>query len=920
MLLSPLMLCPAVLAIASGTSFRVVGKNLTVPTRWSVYAMRLLSSSDCDGATQITMPDSGGGTEYLSSGVFCEGSGLLSFACNSWQFDGPDVPLTSGQPQLPYEYLSWKGQGSPSPWIGVRFSSTTTVGCVQLFQRHSEAAGVIELQAQSYVDGPWSTVATAHGAVCPNITGNVDERDTCCQCMGAENPEGCPDEGWSCPAGGVTVISTAAPSPSQPPPPSPPRPPPSRPPPPRQPPPPSGLGCTSPDAVNFASDAVVDDGSCIFGGCTDSASIGFDARATYPDGSCPLVLVGCTDSQAANFRSLATEDDGSCRRVGCLDSTSPSYDASAVLPGLCSYDVVGCRNGAAINYHPGATHDAACLFAGCTHRSVWLHAWDDNFDPSANIEDGSCPPSFPGCMDTPTAPNYHMEYTEQLVGSCSSRGCTVSADPNYSADATFNDGSCADDDGAAGRRKRRQLQTAQLEGCMDPASETYNSTASSHAPDDCYYPILGCMDSAAFNFFPFAQADRSPSDCTYAVYGCTYSSGTLNFDSQATHLAGCVFERRGCTDVLAPNFMPWENVDDSSCELLGCADSFALNYNDRATVSAACEYANTGCMDSTARTYLPDVTLHNASLCTYDVLGCMLPLAANFASDATRDDGSCLMHGALASLPSLSPPSQPPLAPPAGSLLVADDLTSDGQKLSIGGSEASMEGWLLAVLVAGAVLVPCIMALVVVHRRRRTKIEDATFESWHVAWRAPFCCSQPRDRVLTSVAVTAEPVTRRKEEPMAVSATDVPQPDAAAGVVNESTPPQKRPVELNYEERVFCTNGGSDAGTQAAQVPPLGGSFAHTAEAESADEQEQIAQPARAVETPTTDTPRTPGTPSRSRTIQDGGSVSSSESLVSWNRPDLLTILTSAEGRAATALTSPSLAAATDEADHNLRI
>lgn len=45
-------------------------------------------------------------------------------------------------------------------------------------------------------------------------------------------------------------------------------------------------GCTEPDAINFDSDAVADDGSCVIEGCTDQEAANFNSRAAKNDGSC----------------------------------------------------------------------------------------------------------------------------------------------------------------------------------------------------------------------------------------------------------------------------------------------------------------------------------------------------------------------------------------------------------------------------------------------------------------------------------------------------------------------------------------------------------------------------------------------------------------------------------------------------------
>lgn len=83
-------------------------------------------------------------------------------------------------------------------------------------------------------------------------------------------------------------------------------------------------GCTSPLAVNYNSNATVDDGTCIFpDGCTNSTALNYSPNATNDDGSCIPNIRGCTASSAANYNSQATVNDGSCEFpvFGCTNTS-----------------------------------------------------------------------------------------------------------------------------------------------------------------------------------------------------------------------------------------------------------------------------------------------------------------------------------------------------------------------------------------------------------------------------------------------------------------------------------------------------------------------------------------------------------------------------------------------------------------------
>jgi hypothetical protein len=106
---------------------------------------------------------------------------------------------------------------------------------------------------------------------------------------------------------------------------------------------------------------------------------------------------------------------------------------------LCEEPVPGCTDPTAFNYDPNANiDDGSCeaVVLGCTDPTAF------NYDPNANTDDGSCIPVGLGCTD-PTAFNY---------------------DP----DATTDDGSCE----------------AVVKGCTDPAHENYDPSANTSIPCD----------------------------------------------------------------------------------------------------------------------------------------------------------------------------------------------------------------------------------------------------------------------------------------------------------------------------------------------------------------------------------------------------------------------------------------------------
>ena len=130
----------------------------------------------------------------------------------------------------------------------------------------------------------------------------------------------------------------------------------------------------------------------------------------------------------------------------------------------------------------------------------------------------------------------------------------------YRAEATFDDGSCASRrrltrgmvdgrvmhsdgmrDGLMWERRRR-LDT----GCMDATAINHDPTATVNA--GCEYHVYGCTNSLAFNYLSSATAEQSAWECSFPIRGCSIAEDTLNFDSNAQQLEGCVYILRGCLD------------------------------------------------------------------------------------------------------------------------------------------------------------------------------------------------------------------------------------------------------------------------------------------------------------------------------------------------------------------------------------
>ena len=163
----------------------------------------------------------------------------------------------------------------------------------------------------------------------------------------------------------------------------------------------------------------------------------------------------------------------------------------------------------------GLTLNFPPVIAGCTNPLA------DNYDSTANLDDGSC-----------------------IIS-----GCTYSDATNYDSTANLEDGSC--------------VFECEFLGCTDSTALNYNSSAN---VDDgsCIAPVSGCTDCNAINYDSTANVDDG--SCVATVLGCTDTTA-FNYDSLAnTDNGGCVPVQSGCMDSTFDNYNPYANEDDGSCE------------------------------------------------------------------------------------------------------------------------------------------------------------------------------------------------------------------------------------------------------------------------------------------------------------------------------------------------------------------
>jgi hypothetical protein len=162
-------------------------------------------------------------------------------------------------------------------------------------------------------------------------------------------------------------------------------------------------GCTDPTAINFNPLATIDDGSCQshINGCTDPIANNFNPIATVgnPHANDCTYDSGCMDPDAWNYNTDAVTEEG-CTPVAPEDWLL--VQNGTITNACCMPYVKGCTDSTALNYNPLAnTDDGSCFYEvlGCTDPAA------NNYNPDANVDDGSC--KYPSAKIILTEENTH---------------------------------------------------------------------------------------------------------------------------------------------------------------------------------------------------------------------------------------------------------------------------------------------------------------------------------------------------------------------------------------------------------------------------------------------------------------------------------------------------------------------------------
>jgi len=342
------------------------------------------------------------------------------------------------------------------------------------------------------------------------------------------------------------------------------------------------VGCTNEIAENYNPDATCDDDSCVFStlGCTDSTACNFNPFATEDDGSCglvdcagicagnnvpgetcddedpntimdiydencncagtPIAVFGCTDSTACNYDPSADTDDGNCDfgNAMCSDPCNPPNPDDGCDLTIDRFDEETCT---VIN-EPNCAENAVFNASTCScDTDVILGCIDpcaDNYDPTANEDDGSCVAYDMDCNTDCTLGDLEIWDTTEckcVVDIIVIVGCIDETACNYNPDANCEDGSC--DYGNA--------------ACINPCVEPN--------PDDGCAFTIDSFDSVTCIV---KNEPVCPDNTTYNIATCECKTDLIV----------------GCSDNCAPNYNPEATEDDGTCETYNstCPENICL--------------------------------------------------------------------------------------------------------------------------------------------------------------------------------------------------------------------------------------------------------------------------------------------------------------------------------------------------------
>ena len=316
-------------------------------------------------------------------------------------------------------------------------------------------------------------------------------------------------------------------------------------------------GCTDPEACNFSSNALCDDGSCCYTNC-----LAVHMTSTHQNGWHESIMwnirnaTSGTLAASGRMDAYGTQIDSLCLPDGCYELfyTPSSISWTATLDLVFGTDTL-------VPSGPASTEVSFSLGDimpmenggawGCTDPSAC------NFQEGATCDDGSC--CYEGCavlhLLSPPEATTHFSFDDGTTWSptgsedttlCFASGCHVLNTEGPQGGIWWLESTLGHYSGAVGAGPVVFAAGGSFSGCTDPLACNYVAEADC---DDASCVFPECDDPTACNFVPNANCYAS-FVCAYSCLGCTYQSAA-NYQPEATTDDGsCVFPTLETPDCL----------------------------------------------------------------------------------------------------------------------------------------------------------------------------------------------------------------------------------------------------------------------------------------------------------------------------------------------------------------------------------
>lgn len=468
-------------------------------------------------------------------------------------------------------------------------------------------------------------------------------------------------------------------------------------------------GCTDPEADNYDPLAtLLEAGSCIYSGCTDPLALNFDAQANMNDNSCQYCtdlngvqaqLYVCTFSNGNQVELQILDDDGNeIVYIENLNSGAIDYTTLCLNPGVCytvnminNFGPYGWYNGyywisiggyqiSTGELLPGQQQSSTIFSIDGTCGAVIIPGCTDsqalNYNPDANVNDGSCQYPYVGCMD-PIALNYDPYANQEgecfYAENCLENivvfelgGSIFSNEPSFSLiteDGQFvaysstgtlavclGDGcyTLVMEDSFGDGWDNGSLVVSVNGEVIGEFSLEYGSqsiTTLGINSENCGFIIEGCTDYNAINYNPYASVDDGScmyeQDCSENLIAVSIATSIWG-----SEVSWSILNDQGAVVLSGSGYESWEDQTVWSCLPTGCYefqmnDSWGDGWNGAvAVISGPNTYA-----EATLQFGTSGSIMFGVEMSCNDVQGCIDADALNFNPIANVDDGSCIYNG-----------------------------------------------------------------------------------------------------------------------------------------------------------------------------------------------------------------------------------------------------------------------------------